>query len=47
MVEKIFMLLDGGNGESVVYEEVCLIFRPSATPDAMKRHDTLQPDIME
>ena len=47
VAEKISMLLDGSKGESVVYEEVCFIFRPSTTPDDMRSHSILQSDIVE
>ena len=36
--ENISMVLAGREGESVIYEEVCFIFRPGATSDAMKSH---------
>ena len=36
--EKISMVLEGRQGESVVYDELCFIFRPSATPYAIPEH---------
>lgn len=36
--EKISMVLQGRQGESVVYDELCFIFRPSTTPYAISEH---------
>ena len=33
--ENISMVLEGKEGESVLYEEVCFIFRPGAVPFTM------------
>ena len=35
-VETISMVLEGKGGESMVYEEVCFIFRPGATDLTME-----------